>query len=99
MGTSPLTTWVTKTSGGGGASVWTVFFSQPERLKTTAILNAFAKHDLGVIVSKGGYMGAGLATSIGREHPDFSAQPILAITAHALQLTNSIRCFYGTLVT
>jgi hypothetical protein len=39
-------------------------------------------------------MGAGLATSISRERPDFSAQPILAITANILQPNN----FVGSLL-
>jgi len=30
-----------------------VFFPQPERIRTTAIVNAFAVHDLGVIVTEG----------------------------------------------
>jgi hypothetical protein len=40
-------------------------------------------------------MGAGLATSVSQEHPDF-AQPILAIAAHRLQPTEFIEFFYGT---
>jgi hypothetical protein len=35
-------------------------------------------------------MGAGLATSISREHPDFSAQPILAVTANILEPNNFV---------